>query len=221
VLADHTEQVVSASFSPDGKRVVTASADNTARVWDLSGPTPVATVLAGHTAQVESASFSPDGKRVVTASWDQTARVWDLSGPTPVYTELAGHTGPVLSASFSPDGKRVVTASEDKTARVWDPSGPTPVSTVGDRLLVREPYDATATPTRHGPAKPLLAAPKIRWPQVGGGVDHRRIRSLFERDGEPCPIVLAAGHGSIHLRWRRRRWRISCRMAKVSRDPVA
>ena len=107
--------------------MVTASSDNTARVWELSGPTPVSTVLAGHTGQVWSASFSPDGKRVVTASSDKTARVWELSGPTPVSTVLAGHTGPVWSASFSPDGQRVVTASSDNTARVWELTGPPPV----------------------------------------------------------------------------------------------
>ena len=71
---------------------MTASDDKTARVWDLSGPTPVSTVLAGHTGLVLSASFSPDGRRVVTASNDKTARVWDVSGPTPVSTVLAGHT---------------------------------------------------------------------------------------------------------------------------------
>jgi dipeptidyl aminopeptidase/acylaminoacyl peptidase len=124
------EVVISASFSPDGERVVTASADHIARVWDLSGPTPVSTVLADHTGLVNSVSFSPDGKRVVTASHDNTARVWDLSGPTPVSTVLAGHTDLINSASFSPDGKRVVTASDDYTARVWNLNGPTPVSTV-------------------------------------------------------------------------------------------
>ena len=120
----------SAAFSPDGKRVVTASYDHTARVWDLSGPRPVAIVLEGHTDIVWSAAFSPDGKRVVTASWDHTARVWDLSGPRPVATVLEGHTDFVLSAAFSPDGNRVVTASDDHTARVWDLSGPRPVATV-------------------------------------------------------------------------------------------
>ena len=129
-LIGHTGSVTSAAFSPDGKRVVTASWDKTARVWDLSGPAPVATVLSGHTEQVTSAAFSPDGKRVVTASADMTARVWDLSGPAPAATVLSGHTGSVYSAAFSPDGRRVVTASDDKTARVWDLSGPVPAATV-------------------------------------------------------------------------------------------
>jgi WD40 repeat protein len=117
-------------FSADGRQVVTASDDKTARVWDLSGPSPVATVLAGHTGSVYTASFSADGRRVVTASADKTARVWDLSAPNPVAIVLVGHTGPVYIASFSADGRRVVTASEDKTARVWDLSGPSPVATV-------------------------------------------------------------------------------------------
>ncbi|MGA8759213.1 MAG: hypothetical protein WB611_23465, partial [Stellaceae bacterium] len=87
----------------------TGSSDKTARVWDLSGPTPVATVLEGHKGLVFSVMFSPDGKRVVTGSSDSTARVWDLSGPTPVATVLEGHKGSVFSVMFSPDGKRVVT----------------------------------------------------------------------------------------------------------------
>ncbi|MBR8834793.1 MAG: AAA-like domain-containing protein, partial [Stigonema ocellatum SAG 48.90 = DSM 106950] len=111
--------VRSASFSPDGQRIVTASLDNTARVWDLSGKQIA--VLTGHQYGVISASFSPDGQRIVTASLDKTARVWDLSGKQ--IAVLTGHQGFVISASFSPDGQRIVTASDDKTARVWDLSG--------------------------------------------------------------------------------------------------
>ncbi len=138
-LAGHTAWVSAASFSPDGRRVVTASWDHTARVWDLSGPRPTATVLEGHTDRVLSAAFSPDGRRVVTASDDRTAQVWDLSGPRPTATVLKGHTDMVLSAAFSPDGRRVVTASSDRTARVWDLSGRRPTATVleghTDRVL--------------------------------------------------------------------------------------
>jgi WD40 repeat protein len=56
--------------------VVTASADNTARVWDLRGDKPSFVALEGHRGGVNSAAFSPDGTHVVTASYDNTARVW-------------------------------------------------------------------------------------------------------------------------------------------------
>jgi WD40 repeat protein len=69
--------VKSASFSPDGKWVVTASYDDTARVWDAQTGQPVGQPL-NHDWSVNSASFSPDGKWVVTASRDKTARVWDV-----------------------------------------------------------------------------------------------------------------------------------------------
>jgi WD40 repeat protein len=71
---------LSAAWSPDGKRIVTASADKTARVWTADGSgEPV--VLKGHEAFVRSAAWSPDGERIVTASDDQTARVWPVSIP--------------------------------------------------------------------------------------------------------------------------------------------
>ena len=67
----------SAAFSPDGKRIVTASRDNTARLWDAETGKQIGEPLEGHTNGVMSAAFSPDGKRIVTASWDKTARLWD------------------------------------------------------------------------------------------------------------------------------------------------
>ncbi len=118
-LQGHQGIVFSANFSPDGKRIVTASRDKTARIWDLKGK-PLA-VLEGHQDRVVSANFSPDGKRIVTASWDKTARIWDSNGQ--LLAVLEGHQGDVWSANFSPDGKRIVTASSDKTARIWDSKG--------------------------------------------------------------------------------------------------
>jgi WD40 repeat protein len=106
-----------AAFSPDGSRIVTASADKTARVWDVATGKVIA-VLSGHQDSVISAVFSRDGARIATASYDRTARVWDTATGKAIAT-LSGHEGGVLTAAFSPDGSRIVTASQDNTARVW------------------------------------------------------------------------------------------------------
>lgn len=76
----HDSRVNSASFSPDGTRVVTASWDNTARLWDVATGKPLAQPMR-HEGNVNSASFNADGTRVVTASDDKTARVWDVAVP--------------------------------------------------------------------------------------------------------------------------------------------
>ena len=106
-LKGHTGCVTSASFSPDGTRIVTGSWDKTAKVWDAKTGAELLT-LKGHTGIVDSASFSPDGSRIVTGSWDKTAKVWDAKTGAEVLT-LKGHTGTSCSASFSPDGTRIVT----------------------------------------------------------------------------------------------------------------
>jgi WD40 repeat protein len=77
--------VHSAAFSRDGSRIVTASFDNTARIWDAATTAEIAVrghdtavnSAAGHDGPVLSAAFSPDGSRIVTASFDNTARIWD------------------------------------------------------------------------------------------------------------------------------------------------
>ena len=121
----HDGKVFRAAFSPDSARVVTASADKTARVWDAATGAPVGKPLR-HYGDVVAAAFSPDSARVVTASADKTARVWDAATGAPIGIPLQ-HDDRVNSVAFSPDGARVVTASNDHTARVWDAATGAPI----------------------------------------------------------------------------------------------
>jgi WD40 repeat protein len=114
----HAGSVISATFSPDGKRVVTASMDFSARLWDGSTGAPLLKPMRDDD-WVVTANFNPAGTRIVTASFDDSARLWDAATGKPVGRQMM-HAGRVLSARFSPDGTRVLTASEDDTARLWD-----------------------------------------------------------------------------------------------------
>jgi WD40 repeat protein/TPR repeat protein len=125
ILVGHNAAVYSAVYSPDGTRIVTASGDNTARIWDARSGLPL-NVLRGHDKTVLSAVYSPDSARIVTASQDKTARIWDAHSGAQVLI-LEGHDGSLRSSAYSPDGTRIVTASADKTARLWDASTGAPL----------------------------------------------------------------------------------------------
>jgi WD40 repeat protein len=114
----HTGWITSAVFSPHGRRVLTASFDSTARLWEAESGKLLGS-FQGHTGPVDSAVFSPDGRQVLTASLDATARLWEAESGKLLAT-FQGHTGPVVSAVFSPDGRQVLTASFDSTARLWE-----------------------------------------------------------------------------------------------------
>jgi WD40 repeat protein len=105
-------------LAPDGQRVVTASEDQTARLWDALSGEKIGEPMR-HQGAVHAAQFSPDGQRVITASEDQTAQLWDASSGKRI-GEPMRHQGAVHAAQFSPNGQRVVTASEDRTAQLWD-----------------------------------------------------------------------------------------------------
>ena len=111
-------QFLDLQLSPDGTRLLGASGDNNARVWNVATGDLIAT-LRGHSAQVESARFSPDGTRIVTASADHTARLWDaVTGR--IMGLLRGHAADVNKAVFNNNGTQILTVSTDRTARLWD-----------------------------------------------------------------------------------------------------
>ena len=61
-IIESPDRVRSVAFSPDGKRIVSGSCDNTVRLWDADSGKPIGEPMKGHTNRVYSVAFSPDGK---------------------------------------------------------------------------------------------------------------------------------------------------------------
>jgi WD40 repeat protein len=114
----HTGWLNAVAFDRDGKRLVSASSDRTARVWDVATGRCLRT-FAGHSGPVFTAAFHPDGKRVASAGRDREILIWGPTGDEEG-VRLSGHASYVWSLAFSPDGKTLVSGSGDKTVRLWD-----------------------------------------------------------------------------------------------------
>ena len=114
----HDDIVHYVGFAPDGGRLVTASEDQTARVWDLTGQQ---LLEVRHDHRVTHAAFSPDGTRLLTGSTDDTARLIDLNSGTTL--QVYPHIGNITRSMFSHDGELVVLASDDNTVKGWDSGG--------------------------------------------------------------------------------------------------
>jgi WD40 repeat protein/serine/threonine protein kinase len=140
-------------FSPDGRWVVTASSDRTARLWDARTSQPIGGSLL-HSNAVRYAHFSPDGQRLLTVADNDAALIWDTATGNPIGQPLR-HEKQVRSAQFSPDGRWIVTTSDDRTARLWD----------------RRTGGPSLSPLRHpGPVRCASISPNSKWiATISGG----------------------------------------------------
>jgi ribosome assembly protein SQT1 len=118
-LQGHTDSVVAAEFSYDGKYVATASLDATLAIWD---PATGARLhqFDGPSDSIECFAWHQRGPVLFAGGGDGTGWLWNAQTKQTLNV-FTGHAGPITDALFTPDGKRIVTVSDDLTLRVWDP----------------------------------------------------------------------------------------------------
>ncbi|BAY64870.1 WD-40 repeat-containing protein [Calothrix brevissima NIES-22] len=166
-LKPYPNSVYDANFSADGKFIITAFDNGTARIWDISGK--LKTELKGNLNELKTASFSPNNQLIITSSGGASL-LWDTSGN--LLAKIKGGSGkfsfdsklilttllnaklwntsgkliaefngdkddPVMSANFSPDSQLIVTAFRSGAVRVWNTSGKLITKFIGDRNLVK------------------------------------------------------------------------------------
>jgi WD40 repeat protein len=88
VFKGHQDRVEAALFLPGVTRVVTASWDKSAIIWDIATGLQVGKLL-GHDDEIHSVALSPDGNELATASDDKTARIWPLFTTTQALVDHA------------------------------------------------------------------------------------------------------------------------------------
>lgn len=113
--SSHQGDVLDVSFSPDGQFIVSASSDETVKIWTLDG-TLMAT-LKGHRSKVNAVRFHPNSQLLVSASDDRTLKFWQRDGT--LLKTLEAHSTWIHSVAFSPDGKTIASSSDDKTIKLW------------------------------------------------------------------------------------------------------
>jgi WD40 repeat protein len=116
-LVGHSDGVHEVAFSPDGKRIITASHDGTARLWDAASGKELH-VLEGHDGAVFGAAFSDTGERVATGGADGKVLVWDAEDGE-LLAMLDDPDCFIYGVAFAPDGS-VLGVGQDGTLRRWD-----------------------------------------------------------------------------------------------------
>lgn len=114
--------ISSVAFDPSGRRLLTSSPDNTARIWDATSGAPL--MVFSHDEWVRDAVFSSDGKLVATGGgYDCYAIIWDVGSGKEIQRisqdPVSSHIRPSNKVLFSPDGRIIVTANGD-TVHAWE-----------------------------------------------------------------------------------------------------
>ncbi|HEY9887854.1 MAG TPA: serine/threonine-protein kinase, partial [Candidatus Obscuribacterales bacterium] len=124
----HQNSINALKLLSDRRQFLSASADNTLRLWDLSTKAAVRT-FTGHETFVNAIALSPDEQTLYSGSADGLILAWNIATGAQQAT-FAGHEGPVNVLERNPDGKYLVSGASDGTIKVWEAATQTLVRTL-------------------------------------------------------------------------------------------
>lgn len=128
-LAGDTDVVYSFAWSPDSKRIATASPDKLVRIWDAAAGTTTVTIK-DHSDSVFAVAFSPDGKLLASGGKDKSVKLFQADTGKSIRT-LSGHNADVLAVAVAPDGKSVLSSGAEPGVRWWNRETGAVTRTVG------------------------------------------------------------------------------------------
>src|SRR5438128_4529333 len=118
-MAGHQDRIHALVWHPDGRRLISADWDSTARVWDVSTG-ELAFLLNYHAAQLTALAITPDGRLLATADSEQLIYIYDFKSES-LRGSLQGHRSPVSCLAFSHDSRGLASGGDDRMIRLWDP----------------------------------------------------------------------------------------------------
>jgi ribosome assembly protein 4 len=116
-MTGHQQLINQVAFSPCGQYFVSASFDQSIKLWDGTNGKFMHT-FRGHVGRVYQVAWSADSRLLVSGSKDTTLKVWDIKRKKLMF-DLPGHADEVYAIDWSPDGEKVASGSKDKRLRIW------------------------------------------------------------------------------------------------------
>lgn len=227
ILRGHAADVFTAAFTPDGGRVVTAGADETARLWDASTAKEIR-LLRGHVGPVTCLAMSGDGRTLATGGQDAAVRIWSLPLPGP-RIRLPAHPSAGVALALLPDGRGAVSAGGGPGVRFWNldlldalPAGQAPAAPA---VFDRAGHDAKVTAAATSPdgatfvtadesGRMLLWSPFLEEPLGSPGLHHGGVEAVaFLHDVQR--LVSAGRDGTL------RTWAIPPQPVRIAASPAA